>query len=421
MQDSARVSGVSFYKFALSYAFRNMRRHGRRTSITIATVTFAVATGIVADRYASSVLTLWVKGATETGTAHAQLHAKGYWGKSEGLTEQLTLEEGSETERFLREHPLVETAVRRLEIEGMISTGEQSRYFVGKGVEPDREMAVSPGLFTKNDEGLWPRDDDPTGITVGKGLAESMKLKLGDEVTLISSTLAGSVNGIDARVVGIVDAPIPSFSRRSIYTPLSLMQRLVRMPGRYTGMAFRVRELTQLEGWVGEVATHIDKTKYDLRGWWEIEPMIRRVGRIFDSVVVLIGGLLFLSAGLSVLSIIFMMVSERTVEIGTLMAIGARPRDVWLLFALESAALGLCGGLLGGALGTVTVALMGAFGLPFQNPFGAGALVLHPSVHWGVSAAFAVAAIFICVIASLGPAQRASRVDPVRAFRGQLT
>ena len=149
--------------------------------------------------------------------------------------------------------------------------------------------------------------------------------------------------------------------------------------------------------------------------------MIRRVGRIFDSVVVLIGGLLFLSAGLSVLSIIFMMVSERTVEIGTLMAIGARPRDVWFLFALESAALGLFGGLLGGALGTVTVALMGAFGLPFQNPFGGGALVLHPSVHWGVSSAFAVAAIFICVIASLGPAQRASRVDPVRAFRGQLT
>jgi putative ABC transport system permease protein len=415
-----RSSRHNFLKFSLSYAFRNMRRHIRRTSITVTTVTFAVAAGIIADRYASSVLTLWVKGATETGTAHAQLHAKGYWEKSEGLDEQLTLLMGSDTESLIRNHSSVETPVRRLEIEGMISTGEQSRYFVGKGVEPDEEMVVSPGLFTKNDEGLWPSNNDPSGITVGKGLADSMKLKIGDEVTLISSTLAGSVNGIDARVVGIVDAPIPSFSRRSIYTPLSLMQRLVRMPGRYTGLAIRLRDVTQLEGWVGELQAKLDRTKFDLRGWWDIEPMIRKVGRIFDSVVVLIGGLLFFSAGLSVLSIIFMMVSERTVEIGTLMAIGARPRDVWFLFALESAVLGLIGGFIGGCLGTLSVALMGLWGLPFQNPFGGGSLVIHPSVHWGVSLTFGLAAVFLCVIASLGPARRASRVDPVRAFRGQL-
>jgi ABC-type lipoprotein release transport system permease subunit len=199
------------------------------------------------------------------------------------------------------------------------------------------------------------------------------------------------------------------------------MQKLARMQGRYTGMAFRLRDQEQLEEWVGDVQSRIDQTKFNLRGWWDIEPMIRRVGRIFDSVVVLIGGLLFLSAGLSVLSIIFMMVSERAVEIGTLMAIGARPKDVWILFALESAVLGLTGGTLGGLVGTVIVALMGVFGLPFQNPFGGGRLVLHPTVHWGVSLVFGVSAIFICVIAALGPARRASRVEPVRAFRGQLT
>lgn len=415
------VPRPAFWLFALRYAGRNMRRHGRRTSITIATIVIAVSTGIVSDRYAASVLTLWIRGAAETGTAHVQLHATGYWDKAEGLAENLTLQEGTPTEALLREHPEVETSVKRLELEGLISSGEQSRYFVGKGIEPAREMAVSPALFTKNDEGVWPSDQDPTGITVGKGLADSMKLKIGDELTLISSTLTGSVNGIDAHVVGIVDAAIPSFSKRVVYTPLPLMQKLVRMKERYTGLAIRLKNLDEAEKWVSAMRATMDPKEFDLRGWWEIEPMIKRIGKIFDSVVVLIGGLLFLSAAISVLSIVFMMVSERTVEIGTLMAIGARPQDVWSLFAVEAAILGAVGGSIGGLLGTGAVWIMGRIGLPFQNPFGGGTLVLRPEVHGSVSVSFACAAVVICVLAALGPARRASRVEPVRAFRGQLS
>lgn len=410
----------SYGSFALHYAYRNLGRNRRRTTLTIATVAFAVAVAIVASRYSQAIMKLWEDGAVDTGSAHAQIHAAGYLQRQEGVQLDLTVGEGNDAETAVRADPTVEASVRRLELEGIVSTGEESLYFMGKGVEGAGERAVSPRLFTDNDAGRFINDDDPTGIVVGQGLAESLKLKLGDDVTLITQTVQGSVNGVDAHIVGIVDAAIPSFSKRSLYAPIALLQKLVRMPGRYTSLAVRLKPDQDPTAWVERYKPVVLRSQQEIRGWWAIEPMIKKVGLIWDSVVTVIAALLFLSTAISVLNIIFMMVAERTVEIGTLMAIGARPRDVKVLFALEAALIGLCGGLVGALIGNGAVFMMGLWGLPFKSPFGSGVLVVHPSMSAGVTGLVFVVAVVICYLSALLPARKAAAVEPVRAFRGLL-
>lgn len=411
----------SFTGFSLRYAFRNLWRNSRRTTLTISTVLFSVAVGIIANRYSAAVMKLWQDGAADTGSAHAQIHAKGYWQKQEGVDPDLTLPEGGEVEGKIRIDPAVHASVRRLELEGIVSTGEESIYFVGKGVEPAGELAVSPKLFTSNDEGQFVSDLDKTGVTVGKGLADSLGLKIGDEITLISQTVQGSVNGIDGKVIGIVDAAIPSFSKRVVYAHIEHLQKLIRMPGRYTELAVKLKPGVDVEEWVAQRTATAVAGGAELRGWWEIEPVIKNVERIWDSVVVMITLLLFLSTALSVLNIIFMMVAERTIEIGTLMAIGAKAKDVRTMFSLEAALIGAIGGAGGVILGNVVVYAMDVFGVPFESPFGAGQLIIHPKVHLGVTAVIFAVGIFICVVSAISPARKASRVEPVRAFRGQIT
>lgn len=415
------LKNEAYWIFALCYAFRNLGRNRRRTTLTVTTVLFAVAMTIIANRYSTAIIKLWSDGTADTGSAHAQLHAIGYGEKSEGVQESLTLVEDQSFETTIRKDPDVSASVRRLNLEGILSAGDESVYFIGKGVEPAAEMAVSPLLFTENDEGAFVSESNPAGVTVGKGLAASLGLKIGDEVTLITQTVQGSVNGIDAKVIGVVDAAIPSFSQRVVYANIKLLQKLARMPGRYTELAIKLRPGVDIEKWVSVKKSAARKEGGDLQGWWETEPMIRRVGKVWDSVVVVIAALLFLSTALSVLNIIFMMVAERTVEIGTLMSIGARARDVRLLFSLEAALIGLLGGTLGVLLGNLTVFAMDLAGVPFESPFGAGKLIVHPKVDLPMSLFVFSCAVMICYLSAILPARKAARVEPARAFRGQIT
>jgi len=410
-----------FRRFALSYATRSLWRNRRRTVLTILTVSLSAAFSIIGSRYAAAVMHLWQESVSDTGTAHAQVHAKGYFNQPEGINEALTLDSQSAMEETLAADPAVEALGQRLALEGIISVGDRSIYFIGLGINPDQEMILSPKLFNPtNDQGTFVSADSPQGVTVGKGMAETLKLKIGDEATLLTHTASGSVNAVDVLVEGIVDVPLPSFSKRIIYMNIDHAQKLVRLPGRFTELAIRYRG-DDLRGWVTSNRPLIEQAGAELRGWWDIVPYIKDVEEIWDASVGLISFLLFLSAAISVLNIIFMLVGERTVEIGTLMAIGAKPHNIRDLFALEAGLIGLLGGTFGAIAGNLAVVIMGAVGVPFNNPFGSGQVLIHPSMNLGVTLLIFTAALVICYGSAILPARKAAQVEPVRAFRGQLT
>ena len=412
---------LEFFRFACFYAARNLRRNRRRTILTLSIVIIASAVTIVCHRYSSAVMKLWSDGAADTGTGHAQFHKVGYWEKQEGVDIELTLPEENSIEKQLAQDPSVEIFARRLELEGIISNGETSIYFVGKGVQPEAESALSPRLFKTDDVGEWLQTSHPNEVVVGFGLAQTLGLKIGDEVTLITQTVQGSVNGIDAVVVGFVNASIPSFSQRIVYAPIGLFQKLIRMPKKYTELAVRLRPEAKLNPWTENMQLFAQKENAQLRPWYLIEPVINNVAKIWNSVVMVIAGLLFSSASLTVLNIIYMVVTERTVEIGTLMAIGSKPKHIHLIFALEAMFLGIAGGIIGCFAGNLVVLGMGISGIPFKNPFGSGLLSINPELDLSSTMLVLLLAILVCFLASLPPAKKASQVDPIKAFRGQLT
>ena len=90
---------------------------------------------------------------------------------------------------------------------------------------------------------------------------------------------------------GIVDAAIPSFSQRVVYAHVELLQKLIRMPKRYTELALRLKPGVDAEKWVEERTRAAEAHNAELKGWWDIEPIIRKVGKIWDSVVLVIASL----------------------------------------------------------------------------------------------------------------------------------
>ncbi len=411
-----------FLSFALRYAGRSLWRNKRRTVLTIGTVTLSVFVSIVATRYSTAVLKIWQDGAIDHGAGHAQYHAPGYFQNPDVISEQVTLPDANPVSEALAKDPAVDSYTRRLIFEGIISSGRKTVYFLGRAIDPETELRVSPGIFNpQGDEGRFITSEIPNGIAIGKGLADTLGLKLGDEATLMTHTLTGAVNGIDVKVIGIVNPPMPALSKRLVYMHLEQGQRSIKIPGRFSELVVRLKPGIDAEKWVAMARPPAEAAGINLRGWWQVDPMIREVERIWDSVVGVISVLLFISAGISVLNIVFMLVMERTTEIGTLMAIGARPRDIRLLFTLEAALIGVIGGAIGAVLGNLYVLGMDLIGVPFDSPFGGGKLMVHPKISLLVTGLVFVAAIVICYISALAPSRKAAHVEPVVAFRGQIT
>lgn len=422
---SGHILDRRFLAFSVKYGFRSLSRNRRRTILTIATVMLSSGVTIVTSRYSTAAISLWAQAASDTGLGHAQIHADGFLKDSELLSESLTFPESSPFMTSLANDPAVSVVAPRLNFEGVISARDQTRYFMGTAVHPDLELRVSPALFNPMRPGTLDRGEfinprDKAGIVIGRGLAEMLKLELGDEVTLLTTTVTGGLNGVDAVVRGIIDVPLPSFSKRAVYLRLDYAQQLLRLPGRITEATVRLHDPATAESWVAANTARATTEKLDLKGWWQIDVIIRRIEAIWNSVVGLIAFLLFISSALSVLNIIFLLVAERTIEIGTMMAIGARARDIRILFCIEGAMIGLIGGVSGVIVANLIVATMGAVGIPLQSPFSSGVYILHPSVHTGLSLAILAGSVVVCVLASLAPAQKAASVEPVKAFRGQI-
>jgi putative ABC transport system permease protein len=172
--------------------------------------------------------------------------------------------------------------------------------------------------------------------------------------------------------------------------------------------------------WVASKKPDIKGFGAELRGWWEIDTIIRNVEKIWSSIIGVIAFLLFVSAGISVLNIIFMVVAERTIEIGTLMAIGAKAADIRRLFTCEAAIIGVVGGIGGIFVGNLVVVVMGLIGVPFDSPFSSGFITVYPKVNVFETLVVFIGAIAICLVAAFFPARKAAKVEPVRAFKGQV-
>jgi putative ABC transport system permease protein len=153
----------------------------------------------------------------------------------------------------------------------------------------------------------------------------------------------------------------------------------------------------------------------EVHSWADLSPFAN-LARMIDLMTVFIKVVLVSIVLVSVMNVMIMAVYERIREIGTIAAIGTPPARILWLFLSE----GLLLGLIGTALGTL-LSLGVIYGLNLaQIHFAFGQqqdLVLAPRIDVGQVVAIAVMVVGVAVLASLQPAWKASRLDPINALR----
>ena len=292
----------------------------------------------------------------------------------------------------------------------------KSPYLVG-GIDVDAVRALNGHWEI---EGRWPGDGE---VLIGLGVAESTGFKVGSTVNAeylgsddlsLSSTVSSSGDTAQAagqaswRVSGIVDTG--GSEDDILYVPLGQLETLTgNADAGYDVVEFSV-DTTSVTA--ADVADAVNRAADAAGQGVRAEPVskitsgdtriITMLDTLFWVVAVVVLGLTLVGVSTTMTVI----VSERRNEIGLRKALGASSRSIAVEFYTEAACLGLIGGLIGTAIG---YALARAVGIGvFEQPIG---------FSWWLALLSVLLSALVAVIASAGPVQGATRIDPALVLR----
>ena len=408
----------------LKLAARNLLRYRRRTLLTALLIMLGVMALLLFVAAAGSFKQTMIGSITDSMLGHLQIHRKGYTASIDNLPLNMSLQPNavSKTENVLKSDPDVAAYSLRVKVGAMFSNFTENTSIRLNGVDPAAEDAALPALRQRINEG------DKTGPLVAPGkvliptlLARGMKVKVGDEVVLVVTNASGSVNGKTFTVGGILD-PITGPGGRDGYVHISDARELIRMDKtEVMEIAVRLKFIDTLTAVQQRLASKLDeiqnkegKPVIELHSWSDLSPFANIV-RMIDLMTLFIRIMLVAIVLVSVMNVMLMAVYERIREIGTLAAIGTQPRKLMAIFLSEGLLLGLVGAAAGIALSYALVGYLNVSPLVFK--FGREEITLYP--HLETVEVFGVLglAILVSALASLQPAWRAARMDPIQALR----
>ncbi|HEX9193818.1 MAG TPA: ABC transporter permease [Burkholderiales bacterium] len=415
----------------LKIALRNLARFGRRTLLTSTLVTLGVVAVLLFVAVAGSFKAMMIGQFTDAILGHLEVHRSGYVASIDNLPLNLNMPPAMvrRVEQALAKMPEVEAYSERLKLGAMFSNFTVTTSIRVNGVDPDRETATTPLLPGRLIEGSRQGPLLKSGeILIPALLARGLEVKVGDTIVLVATNLQGSVNGKTFTVRGILES-VSGPSGRDGYIRIDDARTLLRLTEpEINEVAVRLKNPAQLDQVyaqlsreLGSSAGHIpDSARKDggsaleVHTWAALSPF-SSIANMIDLLTVFIKIMLVSIVLISVMNVMVMAVYERIREIGMISAIGTPPGRILSLFLTEGLLLGLGGTALGIAISLGAIYALNVWKLTFNFGQQQG-LVLSPAIGVKDVAVIAGMVVIIALLASLQPAWKASRMDPVRAL-----
>jgi lipoprotein-releasing system permease protein len=305
----------------------------------------------------------------------------------------------------------------------LLSFGGDARGVVAKGVDPERERKHDEAL-QRIVAGKLDFSRDPDGIEallIGKQLSQEWKINPGDFVTLTSPqgrlTPFGMVPRTRRfRVTGVFDSGFYDYDENWCFMTLAAAQELSGTGDIVNVLEFRLAQPESAD----EFAHHLELEageSFAASTWMEENRALFRALRLEKLVTAIFIGLITFVAGLNVLVVLSMTVTDKARDIAVLMSMGTRREQIRRIFLLQGITIGATGTLVGLIVGYAFSFIAGTFRLIPLDPqvYSVPFVPFHPSVWDGVW--ITVAAMAISVGATLLPARAASRLLPVEILR----
>jgi len=337
----------------LRLAWRNLWRNRRRTWLTAGAIAFStiLLVGWVPIQFGA--YDIMINATLRVFPGHAQIQRPGYQDKQKIRN---TINNAESLATSLRgSNPLYTGISVRAQGFVLLSSGTRSYGAQVVGVEPKHEGGTSsiPGQVK---EGRYLSSIDAQEIVIGRALARNLKLKVGDEVTLLGGGKDGSVAAAILPVVGIFKSGSNDLDRFFSEIPLHTFQNIFSMGSSAHTIVIvgkSVDEQTKLISALNNAIS--DRSDVIVLGWEALIPGMKEAIKIDKVSGFIFLGILIAIVIFSILNTFLMSILERTREFGLMLALGSRPKRIAGLMMLESALLTMIGLVIGFVIGTALV------------------------------------------------------------------
>lgn len=305
----------------------------------------------------------------------------------------------------------------------LLSFAGQARGVVTKGVDPEREKLSDEALkhivegkldFSADADGI-------DGLLIGKQLATEWKMGSGDYVTLTSPQGRLTPFGLMPRtrrfrVTGVFDSGFYDTDENWCFMTLAAAQGLSGAGDLVNVIEFQLEHPDRAPE-IGHQAEQIAGEGYEATTWMESNRALFRALRMEKLVTAIFIGLITFVAGLNILVVLSMTVTDKARDIAVLMSMGTRREQIRKIFLWQGITIGATGTLIGLVIGYAFSVVAGVYRLIPLDPqvYAVPYVPFHPGLMDGIW--IAVVAMAISVVATILPARAAAKLLPVEVLR----
>lgn len=409
----------------LKIASKNLMRYRRRTVLTTLLITIGIVAVLLFISLSGSFRALMVGQITDAMLGHVQIHKKGYVASIESLPLTLNMKPAmvEKVTDYLSEREDIEAWTTRIKFGAMFSNFKETTSIRFNSIDPEMEIATSPllpGRLIQGDRNAV--FVEPGKIVIPELIAKGLKVKVGDSIVIVATNREGSVNGNTFVIRGVLEG-ISGPGGRDSYMHIDDARKLLRMEdNEISEIAIRLKSSKalskihkEMNTYFGQFINKAGKPAFDVHTWEKLSPF-SNIAKMIDMLDVFIKVMLVAIVLISIMNVMLMAVYERINEIGTIAAIGTIPSRILSLFVTEGLLLGILGAFIGSIISFVIVYIMNVKTISFS--FGRQEnLVLQPTLDINEVLIISVVVVLVSVLASLQPAWKASRMDPIEALR----
>jgi putative ABC transport system permease protein len=398
----------------LKLALRNIFRQRARTALTLAAIALGVTSLVLSGGFVADILLQLREATIHSQLAHLQIYRQGQFDSGGHRPFDFVIDSPGAVERAVDAVPGVVTRAERLNFTGLISNGRGELPILGEGVEPVAEAKIGSAISMVAGRPLAAGDE--FAIVVGEGLANALKLRVGESVNLLLTTRDGAMNTLDFKIAGVFRSLSREYDARAVRVPLRAAQELTAVPG--VNAVVVLLADTDLTDAVRTTLAARLPPGFEVKTWQELAAFYNNTAALYERQFGVLQVIILVMVVLSVANSVSMTLHERTAEFGIMRALGRTRRDVFRLAMLETALIGVIGATLGIAVGAILASIISAIGIPMPPPPNSesgfvAAIRIVPAV---LAAALALG-FLATVVAALLPARRIARIPVVDALR----
>jgi len=402
----------------LLVALKNIKNNKSRTVVTILLSSISTAILVFLTAFMDGSHNLVLKNAVEVYPGYIQITQKDFM---DNPSYDNLIEDPNTLVSKLSKNEKIASISQRFESFVLFSSDKKSMGAMISGIEPSKEK-INSKLYESLVKGEYLDEDDGNFIYMGKELAKSLDVKIGDTISFVGNGADYSFCADNLIVKGIFQTGLFEFDSISSFVNRKYFDELFVSTDLATHLTIYPKDIQNSKALSDEISKSLNKDLVS-QSWEEfmsalVEAM--ELDSIFGYITI---GIFFIVIFFVILIYTLLSVYARIKEIGILRAIGTKNKEIFAMLLFESGVLSFVSVLIGGSIGALAayyfninpIELGNSFDDQFKQ-FGIMSTSLPTEFNIVNILRDSLIMFFLCVGSTLYPIFKINRFKPIEAI-----